>query len=178
MTVGITVLYTIGHGTAPIDAFVDELRGARIELVVDVRRFPGSRRNPQFGSDALAQSLHEGGIAYRHDVALGGRRRAGPDSVNTALRNEAFRAYADYMATADFHAARDHLFAQAAEHRIAIACSETLWWRCHRRLIADVAVLVAELPVLHLLLGTPRQHIVTEGARRLGNDVVYDGKAM
>ena len=168
-------LYTIGHGTAPIEEFVAQLQAAGVSSLVDVRRFPGSRRNPQYNSDALAQSLLDAGIMYRNDPHLGGRRRPSPKSPNVALRNEQFRAYADYMATAEFHAALTQLLEEAAEVPTAIMCSETVWWRCHRRLIADFAELVREWPVMHLISGAQRPHVVTEGVRRDGADVLYDG---
>jgi len=132
-------LYTIGHSTRSIEQFVALLREHGIELLVDVRRFPGSRRHPQFGSAALAASLAEAGIAYAHAEALGGRRdsEAGAASPNTAWRNAAFRAYADYMATPAFRAALDRLIAESSERVTAIMCAEAVPWRCHRRLITD-----------------------------------------
>lgn len=167
-------LYTIGHGTAPIEDFIAQLRDAGVSSLVDVRRFPGSRRNPQYGSETLAHALREAGIAYRHDPDLGGRRRASADSPNVGLRHEAFRAYADYMATPPFHAAFATLLDEAAQQPTAIACSETVWWRCHRRLIADATVLLAHRPVLHLLGGARKPHIVTDSALVRGDDVVYE----
>ena len=141
-------LYTIGHSTRTIEQFVALLREHGIELLVDVRRFPGSRRHPHFGSAALAASLAEAGIAYAHAEALGGRRdsEAGAASPNTAWRNAAFRAYADYMATPPFQAALATLIARSAEKTTAIMCAEAVPWRCHRRLITD-ALLARGLPV-------------------------------
>ena len=132
-------LYTIGHSTRTIEQFVALLREHGVELLVDVRRFPGSRRHPQFGSAALAASLAEAGIAYAHAEALGGRRdsEAGTASPNTAWRNAAFRAYADYMATPPFRAALDRLIAESGERVTAIMCAEAVPWRCHRRLVTD-----------------------------------------
>jgi uncharacterized protein (DUF488 family) len=132
-------LYTIGHSTRTIEQFVALLREHGVELLVDVRRFPGSRRHPQFGSAALAASLAEAGVAYAHAEALGGRRdsEAGAASPNTAWRNAAFRAYADYMATPPFRAALDRLIAESGERVTAIMCAEAVPWRCHRRLITD-----------------------------------------
>jgi uncharacterized protein (DUF488 family) len=123
-----------------------------VELLVDVRRFPGSRRHPQFGSAALAASLAEAGIGYRHAEALGGRRsgEAGAASPNGAWRNAAFRAYADYMATPAFRAALDTLLRDARERATAIMCAEAVPWRCHRRLITD-ALLARGVPVLDIL---------------------------
>jgi uncharacterized protein (DUF488 family) len=141
-------LYTIGHSTRTIEQFVALLRQHGIELLVDVRRFPGSRRHPHFGSAALAASLAEAGIAYAHAEALGGRRdsEVGASSPNTAWRHAAFRAYADYMATPPFRAALDRLIAEAAERTTTIMCAEAVPWRCHRRLITD-ALLARGVPV-------------------------------
>lgn len=167
-------LFTIGHGTAPIDDFIAQLRAGDIASVVDVRRFPGSRRNPQYGSEALAASLEAAGIAYRHDPELGGRRKPDADSVNVALRNPSFRAYADYMTTPEFHAAFARLLDEATLRPTAIMCSETVWWRCHRRLIADAATLLADRSVVHLLAGARKPHVPTEGVRRRDHELVYD----
>ena len=158
-------LFTIGHGTAQIDAFIASLRRFDVANVVDVRRFAGSKRNPQFGAEALARSLREAEIAYRNEVDLGGRRRAEKASHNTGLRNEAFRAYADYMETAEFRRAFDALVDEAAASRTAIMCSETVWWRCHRRLIADAAVLLRETPVRHIIGDAAKPHLLTGGVR-------------
>lgn len=123
-----------------------------MRLLVDVRRFPGSRRHPQFGRDTLPASLAEAGIAYRHEEALGGRRTSegGAASPNTAWRNDAFRAYADYMATPPFAAAIDRLLDDAAERVVAIMCAEAVPWRCHRRLVTD-ALLARGAPVADIM---------------------------
>src|SRR3954447_1294099 len=141
-------LYTIGHSTRTIEQFVALLREHGIELLVDVRRFPGSRRHPHFGSAALAASLAEAGIDYAHAEALGGRRdsEAGAASPNTPRRNGALRASADYMATPAFRAALDRLIAQSEERTTVIMCAEAVPWRCHRRLITD-ALLARGIPV-------------------------------
>lgn len=141
-------LYTIGHSTRTIEQFVGLLREHGVELLVDVRRFPGSRRHPQFGSAALAASLAQAGIAYAHAEALGGRRssEAGAASPNTAWRNDAFRAYADYMATPEFRAALDRLVAHSEARTTVMMCAEAVPWRCHRRLITD-ALLARGVPV-------------------------------
>ncbi|HEX8690934.1 MAG TPA: DUF488 domain-containing protein [Longimicrobium sp.] len=141
-------VYTIGHSTRTIEQFVALLEEHGIELLVDVRRFPGSRRHPQFGSAALAASLAAAGIAYEHAEALGGRRssEAGAVSPNTAWRHAAFRAYADYMATPAFRAALDRLAALSRERTAVIMCAEAVPWRCHRRLITD-ALLARGIPV-------------------------------
>lgn len=130
-------IWTIGHSTLPIESLLDALAAHAIALLVDVRRFPGSRRHPQFNRDALAQSLASRGIDYAHDEALGGRRRPRADSHNTAWRNDSFRGYADYMETPAFAGAIEALLRQAATRRVVIMCAEMLWWQCHRGLIAD-----------------------------------------
>jgi uncharacterized protein (DUF488 family) len=166
-------LLTLGHGTATADELAELIRGAAIEVVVDVRAFPKSRRHPQFWSDAMAQWIPEkAGSAYVWEPALGGFRKPDRNSPNVALRNERFRAYADYMETNEFVAALDVLLAQAAASRVAILCSETLWWRCHRRLISDAVTLLHDVAVEHLMHdGKLRPHVPTEGVR-----VTDDGK--
>jgi uncharacterized protein (DUF488 family) len=146
-------VFTIGHSTRTIGEVIALLRENGVGLVVDVRRFPGSRRHPQFGREALAASLAEAGIAYRHEEALGGRRSSDPSagaSPNTAWRVAAFRAYADYMSTPAFRAALDRLIADAEQTRPAIMCAEAVPWRCHRRLITD-ALLARGVPVLDII---------------------------
>jgi uncharacterized protein (DUF488 family) len=133
-------VYTIGHSTHELDEFVELLRGPGIELLVDVRRYPKSRRVPQFNDDSLAASFPAKGIEYRHVEALGGRRRPLPDSPNGAWENEGFRGYADYMASDEFRRALAHLERLADEKKIAVMCAEARWTSCHRRLIADALV--------------------------------------
>lgn len=130
-------LWTIGHSIQPIGDFLAMLRGHDITVVADVRRFPGSRRHPQFGQDALSRSLAGEGIRYEHFPELGGRRAPRTDSPNTAWRHSAFRGYADYMMTPEFHAGVARLLNLAGNSRTAIMCAEAVWWRCHRGLIAD-----------------------------------------
>ena len=156
-----------------LDRFVEALLKFGIEAVVDVRRFPGSRRNPQFGADELARALGEAGLGYENAIDLGGRRRARADSVNSGFRNEAFRGYADYMETPEFGAAFARLIRDSHSRHIAIMCSETLWWRCHRRLIADAAVLLADRPVEHIVNGVAKPHVLTEGVRLDGRRLRY-----
>ena len=167
-------LYTYGHGTADEETFASRLRAAGVERVVDVRRFPGSRRWPWFGAAEMARWLPERGIAYVPAVELGGRREPVPDSPNLVLRERGFRGYADYMASAPFRAAFDRLLAEAAAAPTAVVCSETLWWRCHRRLIADAAVVLGGAEVVHLVGGARQPHRLTEGVRRAGKQLVYD----
>ncbi len=130
-------LWTVGHSTHPISEFTDMLLAHGITRVVDVRRFAGSRKFPQFNPDALERSLAQAGIAYSSMPALGGRRKAAPDSPHTAWRSEAFRGYADYMDTPEFASAAEALAKVARADRLAIMCSEAVWWRCHRSMISD-----------------------------------------
>jgi uncharacterized protein (DUF488 family) len=168
-------LYTVGHGTLPADAFAALLNGAGIVAIVDVRSVPKSRHNPQFTGEAMAEWLPQAGVAYSAEPRLGGFRRPRADSPNVALRHPSFRGYADYMLTTDFVAARDGVLQRAGTEPLAIVCSESVWWRCHRRLIADSAVLVANTPVLHLMHdGHLHPHRPTEGVRTAGDHLVYD----
>jgi uncharacterized protein (DUF488 family) len=160
-------LLTLGHGTATADELAQLIRKAGIESIVDVRTVPKSRRHPQFWREEMERWIPErSGSAYRWEPALGGFRRPTPDSGNTALRHPSFRAYADYMETDAFSCALTELLAQAAAARIAILCSETVWWRCHRRLISDAALLLCGVCVQHLMHdGKLRPHIPTTGVR-------------
>jgi uncharacterized protein (DUF488 family) len=150
------------------------VRDARVEAVVDVRRYPASRRNPQFGFAAMQDWLPACGITYRWLPSLGGRRRPDPGSLNKALRNDQFRAYADHMASHEFAEGIDELLDVSRDHRVAVMCAETLWWRCHRRLIADHLVLVEAMAVEHLFHnGGLVRHDVMGEARVRGGHLVY-----
>ena len=141
-------LRTIGHGTRPLDELVATLRGAQVATLVDVRRFPGSRRNPQFNQGPLAAALQEAGVAYRHSGELGGRRSGEPGEERFAcLRVSAFRSYAARMGTQPWQAGLDDALAEPAP---CFMCAETVWWRCHRRLIAELLVARGH-DVVHLL---------------------------
>lgn len=166
----------MGHGTLPEDRFGDLLAGAGVETVVDVRRAPGSRRHPHFGRSQMEVWVPARGIRYQWEPGLGGWRKTGPGSPNTALRNESFRGYADYMETGAFWAALDGVLAQAERGRTAVMCSEAVYWRCHRRLIADAVELVRHATVRHLGHdGRLNPHRLTEGLRADEGRVVYDG---
>lgn len=132
--------FTIGHSTHALDAFAALLEGHGVRRVADVRRFPGSRRHPQFNREALAAGLAARGIGYAHVESLGGRRSVVPGSSNGGWTNAAFRGYADHMASAAFAAGLTELEALAAAEPTAVMCAEALWWQCHRRLIADALV--------------------------------------
>ncbi|HEY2150338.1 MAG TPA: DUF488 domain-containing protein [Vicinamibacterales bacterium] len=168
-------IWTIGHSTLPIESFLGALTTNAIELLVDVRRFPGSRRHPQFSRDALSQSLASSGIDYAHYEALGGRRRPRADSHNTAWRNDSFRGYADYMETPEFSHAIDALLRQTETRRVAIMCAETLWWQCHRGLIADY-LKARDHGVTHISSGgKTAPHPFTSAARIVGGRLSYEG---
>lgn len=170
-----TIVHTIGHGTLPAEAFAALLDGADIDSVVDVRSFPGSRHNPQFGREEMERWVPETGHGYVWMRVLGGRRRPVAGSKHVSLRNEAFRAYADYMDTVDFAAGVDELLHVAEKQLVAVMCSESVWWRCHRRLLADYLVLVHEVDVIHLMHdGRLTPHPPTDGVRLDGDRLVYD----
>jgi uncharacterized protein (DUF488 family) len=145
-------LFTIGHSTHPLSDFVALLRQVGIRAIADVRAHPGSRRLPHFNCGALERSLPEAGIRYEHMPDLGGRRRANPDSPNGGWKVEAFRAYADHMSSAEFAAGLERLEALASDAPAAVMCAEGLWWRCHRRLVAD-ALVVRGWDVVHIAPG-------------------------
>lgn len=170
------LIRTVGHGTATAEELGDLLARVGVATVVDVRRFPGSRRHPQFNRGELSRWLPERGIGYVWMDQLGGRRKLAPGSVNMALRNEQFRAYADHMATDGFRAAVGELMEVASDSEVAVMCAESLWWHCHRRLLADHLVLVEGSEVEHILHARRSQpHPVTPEARREGDRVVYGG---
>lgn len=169
-------LLTVGHGTLPADEFAQLVTDAGVQLVVDVRSFPASRRHPQFGREAMERWLPDAGVAYRWEPRLGGRRRARPDSAHVALRVPAFQGYADHMETAEFAAALDETLADAARRRTAVMCAESVWWRCHRRLLADAAELLRGAEVEHLFHdGRVTPHHPTPEARVDCGRLVYDG---
>jgi uncharacterized protein (DUF488 family) len=147
------VIFTIGHSTRPLAEFVALLREAAVALLVDVRSIPRSRANPQYNNDVLPGSLAEFGIDYRHAASLGGRRhrpKGAPPSRNTLWRVAAFQNYADYAATPGFRVGLDELKQTAVTQRCAIMCAEAVWWRCHRRIIADY-LLADGVAVRHIM---------------------------
>jgi uncharacterized protein (DUF488 family) len=157
-------ILTVGHSTHPAERFVALLEARRVEVLADVRRYPGSRRNPQFNADSLHERLAEAGVAYEpFGEELGGRRRGRRDSPHTGLRVASFRAYADHMDTEEFSAGLQRLEAVARERRTAIMCAEGEWRRCHRRLIAD-ALSERGWRVLHIRAnGRLEEHELTLG---------------
>jgi uncharacterized protein (DUF488 family) len=175
-------LLTVGHGTLDRAGLAALLTDAGVDLLVDVRRFPGSRRNPDVSTDAVAAWLPEAGIDYRWEERLGGRRRrdktADPDA-DSWWRVEAFRAYAAHTRTPEFLAALDDLVADvAARDTTVVMCSESVWWRCHRRLVADAALLLRGADVSHLAHdGRTTAHEPSAGARVVDGLLRYDGPA-
>jgi len=166
-------LWTIGHSTRPWAMFEGMLAEAGIAVLADVRRFAGSRRNPQFSRDTMPQALADAGIRYCPLPAMGGRRRPAPDSPNGAWRVEAFRAYADHLASDDYIAAREALMATARNGRTSVMCAEALWWQCHRRLIADDFV-ARGWTVLHLMApGKVKPHALNADAVMVGDVLRY-----
>jgi uncharacterized protein (DUF488 family) len=172
-------VWTIGHSTRDLDAFLGLLAGSSIGLVADVRRFPGSRRFPHFNAEALAESLGRVGVAYRHFPDLGGRRgKRAPGSPNSAWRVEAFNAFADHMETPAFRSSLDDLTARARNTRSVVMCSEAVPWRCHRRLISD-ALTARGWSVLDILgPGKAEPHAMTGFARVDGDRVTYPAEPL
>jgi uncharacterized protein DUF488 len=169
------VLLTVGHGTHAENEFASLLRSAGIAALVDVRIAPGSRRFPQFGRAALEGWLPASGISYFWERRLGGFRKLPANSPDVALRNTSFRAYAAHMRTPEFAAAMAEIVTRAAAEPTALMCSESVWWRCHRRLIADNACLIRQLEVWHIMPdGRLDHHELTAGVRVSGTELVYD----
>jgi uncharacterized protein (DUF488 family) len=167
-------LYTIGHSTRNLEELLSLLGECGVQLLVDVRRFPGSRRHPQFSRETLATALEASGIRYVHEEDLGGRRSVQPGSPNGAWRNKAFRGYADHMSSEPFQRALARLIEGGTQVRSAIMCAEAVPWRCHRNLIADVLV-ARGVEVLHILgPGKVDRHTLSKHARVLADgNVIY-----
>jgi uncharacterized protein (DUF488 family) len=169
------MIWTIGHSTRGFEEFLGILAKFRIETLADVRSFPGSRRYPQYGKEALATSLRASAIEYAWLPALGGRRHASANSRNTAWRNAAFRGYADHMGTAEFAQGLQQLLELASEARTVIMCAEALWWRCHRSLIAD-ALCVRGVQVMHIIDARHETlHPMTSAASIVQGELSYVG---
>jgi uncharacterized protein (DUF488 family) len=172
-------LLTVGHGTQDTPTLAGLLTAAGVGLVVDVRRFPGSRRHPHLSRERLVDDLPGLGIRYHWEERLGGRRAVPADSPDVALRNTAFRGYAAHMRTTEFRDAVADLLVQADQRSVAVMCSESLWWRCHRRLVADFVALTRNRAVEHLMPdGRLTPHPATDGVRlRPDGLLVYDAGA-
>ncbi len=171
-------IFTIGHSNHPLAVFLDLLKGRQIEVLADIRRFPGSRKHPHFGRENLAAALNQSGIEYRWLESLGGRRRRETTdgaSLNTGLRDPSFRNYADFMATEQFRQGISTLLQIAAQRRTAIMCAEGLYWRCHRRLVSDYLQAIG-VEVQHIFPGGQvKPHRLTPGARIEADTVTYPG---
>lgn len=169
-------IFTIGHSTRTIPQFVEILRGGPVELVVDVRTVPRSRTNPQYNFDVLGDELQEWQVAYERITELGGlrgRSKLVPPEVNGFWENQSFHNYADYALSDQFEAALEQLLALAAERRTAIMCAEAVWWRCHRRIIADYLLLHGR-EVFHLMNeGRAEPARMTPGAEEMDGHLVY-----
>ena len=171
-------IYTIGHSTHTMESFLSMLQSFSINTLVDVRHYPGSKRYPHFNKDVLAQTLEARGINYVHLVNLGGRRKALPGSKNTAWRNDAFRGYADFMETDTFQTAAEELQRIAIKTNVAFMCSEAVWWRCHRSLIADY-LKIRGWKVLHIMgMNKAEEHPFTSPARVENGQLRYNSPSL
>ena len=168
-------IWTIGHSTRSLEEFVEALKSFAVALLIDLRSFPGSRRYPHFNRENLKHSLKAAGIDYLHMPELGGRRRARPDSENLVWRNESFRGYADYMETDHFQQGINRLLQLAQDQRVAIMCSEAVWWRCHRSLISDY-LKAGGREVWHIMAaGKSELHPYTSAAKIVEGRLSYRG---
>lgn len=167
------IIYTIGHSTRTLAEFIELLEIFSIEVVADVRSYPGSRRYPQFNKENLLEELHPRQVLYLHLPGLGGRRKASPQSKNTAWKNRAFRGYADYMETPEFKKGIAELEKTGTKYRTAFMCSEAVWWRCHRSLIADY-LKVNGWKVMHILNNKKaEEHPYTAVAKIVDGNLYY-----
>ena len=167
-------IWTIGHSTRSFEEFIHMLNSFNIELVADIRSFPGSRKFPQYNKETLELSLPQNSIQYVHLKSLGGRRRMMPESKNTGWRHAAFRGYADYMETDAFIKGIIELENLALEKRAAFMCSEAVWWRCHRSMVSDY-LKVRNWKVMHIMdIGRIQEHPYTEPARIVNGKLNYE----
>jgi uncharacterized protein (DUF488 family) len=166
-------IWTIGHSTHPFEEFVAMLHSFKIEMVADIRNFPGSRKFPYFNKEALEISLPQNNISYLHLKELGGRRKAKPGSKNTAWRHPAFRGYADYMETDEFKNGIHELEKVALKQRTAYMCSEAVWWRCHRSMVSDY-LKAKSWNVMHIMaIGKENEHPYTSPAKIVNGELSY-----
>lgn len=166
-------IWTIGHSTRTLEELVEMLRSFQVEMVVDIRSYPGSRRYPHFNKRSLELTLPQNGVQYFHLPDLGGRRKVNPQSKNTAWRNEAFRGYADYMETDAFKDAAIRLELIAKEMHTAFMCSEAVWWRCHRSMVSDY-LKARGWKVMHIMaVGKAEEHPFTGPAKIVDGALTY-----
>lgn len=172
-----TTIYTIGHSTHSLQVFLAMLDSFNIKIVVDIRRFPSSRKFPQFDQENLKLALQTDGIQYVHMIDLGGRRKANIDSKNTRWNNASFRGYADYMETTAFEIAVDKLEEIALKEPTAYMCSEAVWWRCHRSMVSDY-LKAKSWKVFHIMaVGKIQEHKYTAPARVVDDNLFYSDDA-
>jgi uncharacterized protein (DUF488 family) len=162
-------VFTVGHSTRPVEELVALLQDAGVQVLFDVRRYPGSRRHPQFSRDTLSATLRDAGIEYRHEPRMGGRRNPVPGSPNAAWRSASFRGYADHTATPEFQDALRELIEAAGTHVATVMCAEAVPWRCHRQLIAD-ALVARGVEVVHLIGPGQRRTHELNAAAHVGVD--------
>lgn len=168
-----TCVLTIGHSNRPLAEFLELLRAHHVTLLVDVRKLPGSKKNPQFNHDTLCEALREAGIDYVHMPGLGGLRRRVPNSPNTGWRNASFQGYADYMLTPEFEKSLEELIARAIGQRAVLMCAEAVPWRCHRSLIGD-ALVVRGIAVEDIFTaGRTQPHVLRSFAHVEGTRITY-----
>ncbi len=171
-----SIIWTIGHSTHTLEKFIDMLKSFKIELVADIRSFPGSRKFPHFNKEAMEISLPQNNIQYIHLKNLGGRRKANVDSKNTVWRHVAFRGYADYMETDAFKEGIKELEKIAMNQRTACMCSEAVWWRCHRSMVSDY-LKVHGWKVMHIMaMGKEDEHPYTAPARIVNGELTYENE--
>ena len=171
------IVWTIGHSTRTLEKLIEMLHSFKIEMVADIRSYPGSRRYPQFNKEALEISLPENNIQYVHLKKLGGRRKVNPDSKNTAWRHVAFRGYADYMETEDFKEGIQELEKISLQQRTAFMCSEAVWWRCHRSMVSDY-LKAHGWKVMHIMdVGKEEEHPYTAPAKVVNGELTYKANA-
>jgi uncharacterized protein (DUF488 family) len=171
---GVTV-DTVGHSNRDLDEFVGLLKAHGVDTLVDIRKLPGSNKYPHFNRDELSDSLARAGIRYVYLKELGGRRPQKKESENTAWRNRSFRAYADHMETDEFRRGIASLLDYAAEGKVAVMCSEAVWWRCHRALVADY-LKAAGVNVRHIMgESVARPHPYTSAANVVDGKLSYRG---
>lgn len=169
----VKTIWTVGHSTRTLEEFIGLLRSFDITLAADIRSFPGSRRFPHFNSGNLQEALPGAGIGYMRIPELGGRRKVRPDSPNTQWRHPAFRGYADYMETSAFREGIEILTAAAHRRRTALMCSEAVWWRCHRSMVADYLKSIG-WTVIHIMdTGKGQEHPYTRAARIVEGSLTY-----
>ena len=168
------IIYTIGHSTRTQQHFVEMLQSFSIEVLIDIRSYPGSKRYPHFNKENLETTLPQKNIGYVHLKSLGGRRQSGPDSKNIAWKNASFRGYADYMNTNEFRNAIQELEAIAIKQRTAYMCSEAVWWRCHRSLVSDYLKAKGWI-VYHIMeIEKSMEHTYTKPAKIIDGKLSYE----